>query len=288
MNPPDTADEGVSFDARVVLRPRSLDESLDLALAYGREHRGDFLRLAAFLLVPAIALVAAARVGWDLTWAETWAVVFVVAPLLERSVITFAGRHLFGNEPRIAGAVGAAFRRPFSALFAALMIPLPWLPVLLTNFDNELLIGLGVMAVVFWPFLLAWFLYCSVVLVLEGVKLGALLRRAGLLISYRYGRAIGFVIFTTAIRVLAVFSFDLTARFVVTFVLQLGEPLDTLTDNGGSWAAVFGYLAIAPYVALARLFDYVDARTRLEGWDIQVRFKAIAAKARRERERVAA
>ena len=67
--------------------------------------------------------------------------------------------------------------------------------------------------------------------------------------------------------------------------MQLGSPLDTLWDNGGSWASIAGFLLAAPFVALARLFDYVDARTRLEGWDIQVRFKAIATRAKEERAR---
>ena len=41
---------------------------------------------------------------------------------------------------------------------------------------------------------------------------------------------------------------------------------------------MIGYLSVAPVIALARLLDYVDTRTRLEGWDIQVRFKAAAAR----------
>ena len=44
-----------------------------------------------------------------------------------------------------------------------------------------------------------------------------------------------------------------------------------------------GFLVAAPMVALARTFDYVDARTVQEGWDIQVRFNAIAERARAAR-----
>ena len=86
-------------------------------------------------------------------------------------------------------------------------------------------------------------------------------------------------------RILAVLAVEMTVWFTVSFLLQLGEPLDLLFEERGSWASVAGYVAVAPYIALAKLFDYVDARTRREGWDIQVRFKAIAAKARDERAR---
>jgi hypothetical protein len=67
-----------------------------------------------------------------------------------------------------------------------------------------------------------------------------------------------------------------TTLFVLGFMLQFGDVAEAL----GMWPAFVGYLLVAPYVAIARMFDYVDARTRREGWDIQVRFNAIAHNAR--------
>lgn len=285
----DKSSSGVSFDARIVLRPRSLDETLDLALAYLRTHHRDFLRLTVLLTLPAMALIAALKLGFDLTWGQTWCVALVVAPLLERCVVAYGGRHLFGNTPRLGTALWIAFKRPLIALFAAIAIPLPLLPVLATNLDEERWVGLGIMLGLFWPFVLAWCLYFSVVVLLEGVSMAGAWRRAAVLISYRYGRALGFVIFGAILRVIAAYSGDLTATFIVSLVLQLGEPLDVISENGGSWAGVLGFILASPYVALSRLFDYVDARTRLEGWDIQVRFKGIATRAKKERsERLAA
>lgn len=279
----------VSFDARIVLRPRSLDETLDLALAYGRTHRRDLLKLAFLLSLPAIALVVALKLYFTLSWGAAWAIALVIAPLIERCVIAYGGRHLFGNAPKLRTALGIAMRRPFMALASAVLIPLPWLPLLATEMEDEAWLGLGVLIGLFWPFLLAWCLYFSIVVLLEGVSLGAAWKRAAVLISYRYGRALAFVLFGAVVRALGAYCADLSAQFVVSLMLQLGEPMDTLVENGGSWAAIFGFFLISPYVALARLFDYVDARTRLEGWDIQVRFKSIAAKARKERsERLAA
>ena len=67
-----------------------------------------------------------------------------------------------------------------------------------------------------------------------------------------------------------------TVMFVLGFVLQFGDVAEAL----GAWPALVGYLLAGPYVAIARMFDYVDARTQREGWDIQVRFNAIAQAAR--------
>lgn len=276
----------VSFDPRVVLRPRTLDEVFDLAMAYGRTYRRDFLRLTLILFVPAFLLTGALKIGLELNWAKTWAITLVLATLIERVTIAYAGRHLFGNAPSIPRAIAGAMRRPISTVFSALLIPLPLLIGLLDDF-SELSIGFGVMIGMFWPFALAWTIYLSIVLNLEALPFGKGTKRSALLVSYRFGRAIGFVATTGTIRVLAAVLGDLGCGFLVGFLLQLGEPLDVLFQDGGSWASIAGYYLIAPYCAVARLFDYVDARTRLEGWDIQVRFKAIAAKKDEPKRKVA-
>lgn len=265
----------VSFDPRVVLRPRTLDEVLDLAMAYGRTHKRDIGRLMLALVIPAMAITAAAQLAFELSWLQTWMVVLVITPLIERVAITYTSRHLFGNAPRVRSAVLGAARRPITALFAALIIPLPILIGLLADFEATAL-GFAILIGMFWPFALAWTVYLSIVLNLEGLPFSKATRRSGMLVSYRFGRAIGFVLVTALMRGIAAVVGDLTLRFLVGFVLQLGEPFDTLFENQGSWASIAGYYLVAPYVAVARLFDYVDARTRLEGWDIQVRFKAVA------------
>jgi hypothetical protein len=274
--------EPVSFDPRVVLRPRSLDEVLDLAMAYAREHKRDFGRMIVALVVPAMLLTVAAKLALELSWIQTWVLVLTLTPLLERAVITYAGRHLFGNTPRIRTAVAGALRRPFSALTAALLIPVPFTILLLGELD-EAAIAFSIMVGMFWPFALAWSIYLSIVLNLEGLPLSKGMRRSSLLVSYRFGRALGFVLTTSVMRLVAVLMGDLILQFVVGFVFQLGEPFDTLFENKGSWASFAAYYLMAPYVGVARLFDYVDARTRLEGWDIQVRFKALATQAKERR-----
>ena len=64
--------------------------------------------------------------------------------------------------------------------------------------------------------------------------------------------------------------------------MQLGRPVGSLFDNGGSTYALLGYFLSVPYVASARFLGYVDSRTRREGWDIQVRFAALLQRAATE------
>ena len=49
--------------------------------------------------------------------------------------------------------------------------------------------------------------------------------------------------------------------------------------EGGGVLATLGLFAAVPYLATARFFLYLNVRTRAEGWDIQTRFAAIAARA---------
>ena len=66
---------------------------------------------------------------------------------------------------------------------------------------------------------------------------------------------------------------------IVNTVLQLGEPFGQLLQKGGTPYALAGFFLTVPVIAAARFLAYTDLRTRKEGWDIQLRFMAIAAEA---------
>lgn len=271
-----------SFDPRVRLRPRTLDETLDLTLMYAVTFRRDFLRLMAWLVLPLTVLLMLLKLGVGLEWNIIAVITIVCAPMLERVMTAYAGEHLFGNTPSPRSALNIAFKRPQLAALGAFIVPLPLIPILLSSYDDFWVV-LGMLAAVFWPFALAQAVYFTQVVLLEKLPARDAYRRASALVAARYARSIGFVAASFTGRLLCVIGAELIARFVVTTVLQLGEPIDTIIDNQGSWPAVIGYLLAAPMIGLARLFDYIDARTRREGWDIQIRFRAIDAKAKAER-----
>ena len=49
-------------------------------------------------------------------------------------------------------------------------------------------------------------------------------------------------------------------------------------SDGWSVLSLLGFWLFVPYVVTARFFVYLDVRTRSEGWDIQTRFLALAAR----------
>lgn len=276
-------DNAVSFDPRIVLRPRSLDEVFDLTFAYLQVYARDFRRLFAFQFVVGLSLILILREGLNEGWPMVWAAAFVLSPLTEKVTLVFGGDHLFGNAPRRRLALRRVLRRIVPVFLGAVLVPLPVLPALALALADETALGFAVMASLFWPFLLAWFLYFSAALLLENLDLSAAFRRSSRLISFRFGRALTFVIVAFHIRLFFVITIEFLSRFIISFVLQLGSPLGELFSDFGSYPSVLAFFLAAPIIALARMFDYVDTRTRLEGWDLQVRFKALVSRERPSR-----
>jgi len=67
---------------------------------------------------------------------------------------------------------------------------------------------------------------------------------------------------------------EATGQAMVGFILQLGEPFGALMYGDVTPYLLLGLLVSQPVHAVYRLLLYVDVRTRLEGWDLQVGLRA--------------
>ncbi|MCB9652297.1 MAG: hypothetical protein H6730_37685 [Deltaproteobacteria bacterium] len=273
--------DGTSFEARIVLRPRTLDETMDLVLAYIRLYHRD-LRWVAVVAVLAATLPTLAV--WILSGQDArygaWALVFFTG-IAERVVTVFAGRHLFNNPISVWGAWRQVLRRlPFN-LIVLFGVYLPILMMVSGVEDDDAWLGFGIVLGVFWPLLLASHAHLSEVAHLEHLSPGRAAQRARALVSYRFGRALGLLLTSALVRFLFAIGTYSAGAFVVAAVLQLQGAATLIAVP----LAILGLAASGPFMTLVRFFDYIDARTRREGWDIQVRFNAIAQRERQERAR---
>ncbi len=62
---------------------------------------------------------------------------------------------------------------------------------------------------------------------------------------------------------------------IVDFILQLGTPFGDARNGVVTPYMLAGLLLAHPIHAVYRLLLYVDVRTRVEGWDVQVALRAV-------------
>ncbi|MEO1229587.1 MAG: hypothetical protein AAFZ18_11825 [Myxococcota bacterium] len=274
--------ERASFRARIVLRPRTLDEVFDLALAYGREHFGELRGVIAFSVFVPLLVAGATVGGWWASGGSPESTMVLGAFVLvlgsawaERVVTVFVGRHLFETRVTLREAIRGA-RRALPLLPGTALRWSPLLPFLLIDAGAHDAAGALLLLLIFAAMVNATFharsFFEGEVRLLERLSGGAARRRAHDLAVDRHGRNLIFMVPALVFRTLFVISALGASHTVFSFVLQF----EGVNEVAAGPVAALGYVLSGPFIALARLFDYVDARTRGEGWDIQVRFQEIA------------
>jgi hypothetical protein len=245
------------WEARVVVRERSIAEIIDLALRFSLVLGGRlYAWLFVSLILPAYALcfLLLAR-GVPDVW--VWILAVILFALLQLPFTVAAGRLMFSAELSMGEVLSASLRLMFRACGA--------------RFLAALLLGGGSLLVVAVPVAIARGLYLVEIVVLEGSAALAAYRRGTRLTHRRVLQTFGVWLAlvatsSTFIGLAEVMSRSLTAE---------GLSLDALRDlwHGlSSQAGIAGLFLSLPLVATLRFLAYIDNRTRREGWDIQVRF----------------
>lgn len=251
-------------DARVVLRPRTLGEILDLAAlwCFGADRRL-YARLAAAVLLPSLLLCVAVRWWGQWSWAEVWALAVVLGTFSQGVFTVATSRALFERDVR-ARVVLRQFLRRLPAYVGAVVV-------------SRSILVVGAITVVLLPS--AWSRVAMVheACLLEGASPVAATERAWQLARFRGTELVLLLGGLGLALVGCIGAVELLGHGVVEMVLQLGRPFGELLEDGGSLYALLGFHVAVPYVAVARFVGYVDQRTRGDGWDIQLRFMALAA-----------
>ena len=242
---------------RVALRPRGPLEVFDLTLRLLRERSRPFAWLAALTVLPA---VVAALVVWWLSsgdWTVCILALIVLMPLVQAPFTVLGGRLLFEEHASAWEAVKNTLRVS-GGLVGALLVKALGLALICTG------IGLAALPVL---------LYLTETALLERVPLARGLRRSSRLAGGQLGVAVLGVVAAWALTAWGALLGELTGQAVVGFVLQLGQPFGAL--EGALLTPYLGALAVQPLIAVYRLMLYVDVRTRMEGWDLQVGLRAL-------------
>lgn len=248
--------------ARVVLRPRGTGEILDLStLIVGKHALSLYAWLTAIVLLPAYAGVLCVRYVLGADWWLVWFAAFVAMSLCQGVFTIAAGRWLFAEDLRVRDVLSAFASRAVSYTFA-------WLA-------RFIIMAISAVTVVAPAALGSVYLFVPEACLLEMAGPTASMGRSRGFTRYNVGRAFGMWLALLALTVVVTTLVHVLCNGLVSDVLQLGQPFERL-GNGGSPYTLLGLMLCAPYVATARFLMYIDGRTRTDGWDIQVRFMAIA------------
>jgi hypothetical protein len=259
--------------ARVVLRPRSLGDVLDLTVPFCLAGRRLLGRLGLTSLLPAFALCLYVQRGRHWNWYQTWALAIILGDLLEGLFTVAFGDLLFQPSEAVRpAAVWGRFARRLFHYLASLFVAR-----LLITVSIATIIGAAAT-----PFLAVHLLFVREVCLLEGAGVFGAIGRASKFVHRQVSSGLGVLLAVLAAPAVMAVAAELLGDAIVSTLLQLGSPFGELFKQGGSAYALLGFFLSVPVVAAARFLKYIDVRTRKEGWDIQLRFTAIASAERAE------
>lgn len=249
----------------IVLRPRGVTEVFDLACRFTFwRSLGLYMRLSAAFVLPCYGGVLLLRYLLGLDWWWIWLIALPMTTWLEGPFTIAASRVMFNEEPAIGAVLKAFGGRVFSYSVAI--------------FLKLFFIGLSAVACLVPAALVAPLGLCvPEVNLLEGASAWESWGRSRRLLSNRYGDAFLTVIALVMAQLSFALGFELLGQALVSDLLQLGEPFGTLWKRGVTPFALAGLFVAAPFCATARFLQYIDTRTRDDGWDIQVKMMGIVA-----------
>lgn len=242
---------------RVALRPRGVLDVFDLTLRLLRVQARPLSILAAVVLVP-VAVLASLGAWW--TGGSPWVVLVVVllGPLLQAPFTVLGGRLLFSDAVPLSQVGRATWTSAIPLLGAWFLF-------------DVLMVGCAMVGVVLTPLIV----YLPEAILLERAKFGRALSRSVTLVGGEPIGAIGGAAARWVIGLWGLLAGEAVGQVGIGWMLQIGTPFGALELGQITPYGIVGLLAVQPLIALFRLLLYVDARTRLEGWDLQVGLRAL-------------
>lgn len=249
------------YACRVALRVRTPPEVFDLAAHLFRLHGARSLKADQWVMISAGAVVVALTLlppPWDLgALVAGW----LAAPATRAPVTAYLGRALFADTVDPAALPRAANRAATG-----------WLALGQAGVIAAGLATCGVGA----PVALVLSAFLPQVLVLEQVAPSVALRRATSLASEHLGAAVVGTLFEAGLVLWGALALESTMYLVTGELLLIGEPFGSLADGDLTPWTALGAMLGYHFATFVRMLQYVDARTRREGWDIQVALHAAA------------
>ncbi|MBI2375288.1 MAG: hypothetical protein HYV07_14935 [Deltaproteobacteria bacterium] len=243
------------MSSRIVQRPRSLDEVIDLSCAYVRAYGAEVGAGCSFLALAGTLVALTMARTFELDWGRRWALVILESVLVGRVALACFVQHVFGRPFHLVSGLLAVAQRP-----ATLVAPStwPWLLALTVSPGGIWGLVTSLSLIVAAPLVLARSALTNAVVFAERTTTTAAVRRSHTLTRERVARTT-LSIGAGAI-ILALGGVVGDQIFVIALeATELHVEADSLSADRGSWGAVFGLLLASCFSAAMRALEYADA-----------------------------
>ncbi|TQV72385.1 hypothetical protein FLL45_19430 [Aliikangiella marina] len=236
------------------VRPRKGWEAIDLGVALVQQHAISLYKIWFLITLPFFVVVAILLFDY-----AVWAYVafWLLKPFWERPLLHFLSRELFGERLSVKECVKSFFQ----------LAKIQWFPSITwrrLSFTRSLDLP---------------------IIQLEGLSGGQRSQRLKVIHSIGSGSAVWLTIFFVFLEL--VFYFAILALAFLLLPTQFSESLDfwnwVAADSEEPWAAMVlnfvyycGVSIVAPFFTACGFALYINQRTHLEAWDIELSFKRLA------------
>jgi hypothetical protein len=258
-------------ELQVEIRPRTSGQTLAMAARMLQHRPGPLLAGCACYAVGTFALAYLMLRVWH--WHPAWAFLLVplLSPVFSAPLLTSVGHLVFTPKVSFGLVARETTRRFFPFLFLFLL--------------NRLILVVGLFALVvpgLYVWRSSWFL--GPIVLLEGSTVSTSFRRGRRFAAGFHGHVLAHAANTAALLVYLSLAIAALVHFLMVKLFGLSFTALAnlaLLDNYYSLLLLGGFALAAPLATLVWFFVYLDVRTRKEGWDLEIAFRARAAQLER-------
>ena len=223
------------------------------------------------IAISAVALLLLVWLQWNPLL--VWLLVLTFGSMFAPPVVATIGMLVFSPKVKLRDVVSMSLRR-------ALPYWLAFIPMRLAT----LVAAAGLLVPGYYVWRQAWFL--GPVVLLEGTGVADSLKRASRFAIGYHGHVAAHAAHAGAL--LCYFSFTFASLVFVLLKTVIGANVPAIDrllvyEHLNHAVGMIGFALAVPFVTMMWFFVYLDVRTRKEGWDLEIAFRASAEKMERRR-----